>query len=113
MTESFARSHGALQIGAVIALVADYLVWLDRTQIWVQNSLNKNGSVKHSRLVCCSPSAHAHNSGRFTLNIPRPGIAYLCRQCGVFVDRPKFNQVVNIDMVFQSYETIDYKLVAH
>ena len=36
--------HGALQIGAVIALVADYLVWLDRTQIWVQNSLNKNGS---------------------------------------------------------------------
>ena len=37
-------SHSALQIGAVIALVADYLVWLDRTQIWVQNSLNKNGS---------------------------------------------------------------------
>ena len=37
-------THGALQIGAVIALVADYLVWLDRTQIWVQNSLNKNGS---------------------------------------------------------------------
>ena len=36
--------HGALPIGAVIALVADYLVWLDRTQIWVQNSLNKNGS---------------------------------------------------------------------
>ena len=38
------EQHGALQIGAVIALVADYLVWLDRTQIWVQNSLNKNGS---------------------------------------------------------------------
>ena len=36
--------HGALQLGAVIALVAYYLVWLDRTQIWVQNSLNKNGS---------------------------------------------------------------------
>ena len=36
--------HGALQIGAVIALVADYLVWLDRTQIWVQNYLNENGS---------------------------------------------------------------------
>ena len=36
--------HGALQLGAVIALVAYYLVWLDRTQIWVQNYLNKNGS---------------------------------------------------------------------
>ena len=36
--------HGALQIGAVIALVAYYLVWLDRTQIWVQNYLNENGS---------------------------------------------------------------------
>ena len=41
---SVLSAHGALQIGAVIALVADYLVWLDRTQIWVQNSLNKNGS---------------------------------------------------------------------
>ena len=38
------NGHGAHQIGAVIALVAYYLVWLDRTQIWVQNSLNKNGS---------------------------------------------------------------------
>ena len=36
--------HGALQLGAVIALVAYYLVWLDRTQIWVQNYLNENGS---------------------------------------------------------------------
>ena len=40
----FVSAHGALQIGAVIALVADYLVWPDRTQIWIQNSLNKNGS---------------------------------------------------------------------
>ena len=37
-------SHGALQIGAVTALVADYLVWPDRIQIWIQNSLNKNRS---------------------------------------------------------------------
>ena len=36
--------HNALQIGAVLASVADYLLRPDRTQIWIQNSLNKNGS---------------------------------------------------------------------
>ena len=38
------RAHNALQIGAVLASVADYLLRPDRTRIWIQNSLNKNGS---------------------------------------------------------------------